>query len=160
MEDNLEEYGRAAVDKEIEEYLATKELNLTATTDGASAYKDAEYIIIATPTNYDPDKNYFDTSSIEKVIELVLETNPNAVMIIKSTIPVGYTKAIKEKYHTDNIIFSPAAIGEGLFITPRSVSGAARKLVNDGYLYKEGKAPVSYGITQAGCQVLSERESN
>lgn len=101
------------IDHEIEEYLATKELNLTATTDGASAYKDAEYIIIATPTNYDPDKNYFDTSSIEKVIELVLEVNPNAVMIIKSTIPVGYTKSVKEKYQTDNIIFSPEFLREG-----------------------------------------------
>lgn len=101
------------IDKEIEEYLATKELNLTATTDGASAYKDAEYIIIATPTNYDPDKNYFDTSSIEKVIELVLETNPKAVMVIKSTIPVGYTKSIKERYGVDNIIFSPEFLREG-----------------------------------------------
>ena len=101
------------IDKEIEEYLATKELDLTATTDGASAYKDAEYIIIATPTNYDPDKNYFDTSSIEKVIELVLETNPKAVMVIKSTIPVGYTKSIKERYGVDNIIFSPEFLREG-----------------------------------------------
>lgn len=101
------------IDKEIEEYLATKELNLTATTDGASAYKDAEYIIIATPTNYDPDKNYFDTSSIEKVIELVIETNPKAVMVIKSTIPVGYTKSIKERYGVDNIIFSPEFLREG-----------------------------------------------
>lgn len=101
------------IDKEIEEYLATKELNLTATTDGASAYKDAEYIIIATPTNYDPDKNYFDTSSIEKVIELVLETNSKAVMVIKSTIPVGYTKSIKERYGVDNIIFSPEFLREG-----------------------------------------------
>lgn len=101
------------IDKEIEEYLATKELNLTATIDGAAAYKDAEYIIIATPTNYDPDKNYFDTSSIETVIELVLKVNPNAVMIIKSTIPVGYTKSIKEKYDVDNIIFSPEFLREG-----------------------------------------------
>ncbi|MBQ6786273.1 MAG: nucleotide sugar dehydrogenase [Lachnospiraceae bacterium] len=101
------------IDNEIEEYLATKELNLTATIDGASAYRDAEYIIIATPTNYDPDKNYFDTSSIEKVIEMVLEVNPNAVMIIKSTIPVGYTKSIKEKYGIDNIIFSPEFLREG-----------------------------------------------
>lgn len=101
------------IDKEIEEYLATKELNLKATTDGAAAYKDAEYIIIATPTNYDPDKNYFDTSSIEAVIELVLKVNPNAVMMIKSTVPVGYTKSIKEKYGVDNIIFSPEFLREG-----------------------------------------------
>lgn len=101
------------IDKEIEEYLATKALNLRATTDGASAYKDAEYIIIATPTNYDPDKNYFDTSSIETVIELVQNVNPNAVMIIKSTVPVGYTKSIKAKYGIDNVIFSPEFLREG-----------------------------------------------
>ena len=101
------------IDKEIEEYLAIKELNLKATTDGAAAYKDAEYIIIATPTNYDPDKNYFDTSSSEAVIELVLKVNPNAVMMIKSTVPVGYTKSIKEKYGVDNIIFSPEFLREG-----------------------------------------------
>ena len=101
------------IDKEIEEYLATKELNLKATTDGAAAYKDAEYIIIATPTNYDPDKNYFDTSSIETVIELVMKVNNNAVMIIKSTVPVGYTKSVRGKYGTDHIIFSPEFLREG-----------------------------------------------
>lgn len=101
------------IDSEIEEYLATKELNLKATTDGAEVYKDAEYIIIATPTNYDPDKNYFDTSSIETVIELVMKVNPKAVMVIKSTVPVGYTNSIKEKYGIDNIIFSPEFLREG-----------------------------------------------
>ncbi|MDE6220833.1 MAG: UDP-glucose 6-dehydrogenase, partial [Lachnospiraceae bacterium] len=101
------------IDKEIEEYLTTKALNLKATTDGASAYRDAEYIIIATPTNYDPDRNYFDTSSIEAVIELVMQVNKEAVMIIKSTVPVGYTKSVREKFGIDNIIFSPEFLREG-----------------------------------------------
>lgn len=101
------------IDREIEEYLATKELDLKATTDGAEAYRNAEYIIIATPTNYDPDKNFFDTSSIEKVARLVLEVNKDAIMVIKSTVPVGYTEEAKRRLGTDNIIFSPEFLREG-----------------------------------------------
>lgn len=101
------------VDAEIEEYLANKELNLTATTDAEMAYKDAEFIIISTPTNYDPQKNYFDTSSVENVIETVMKVNPNAIMVVKSTVPVGYTMSVREKYHCDNIIFSPEFLREG-----------------------------------------------
>ena len=101
------------VDKEIEEYLATKELDLTATTDKAFAYEDTELVVIAAPTNYDDKKNYFDTSAVEVVIEDVLKYAPDATMIIKSTIPVGYTKATNEKYQTENIIFSPEFLREG-----------------------------------------------
>ena len=101
------------VDREIEEYLATKKLNLTATTDKVDAYKDSEFVVIATPTNYDEKKNFFNTSSVESVIEDVLKYRPEATMIIKSTIPVGYTHEIKEKYGVDNIIFSPEFLREG-----------------------------------------------
>ena len=100
-------------DKEIEQYLATKKLDLVATTDGESAYKDAELVIISTPTNYDPSKNYFDTSSVEKVIEQVMAVNGEAVMIIKSTVPVGYTESIRERFNCDNILFSPEFLREG-----------------------------------------------
>lgn len=99
-------------DEYIEKYLAEKELDLTATLDGETAYKNAEFVVIAAPTNYDSKKNFFDTSAVESVIELVLKVNPNAVMVIKSTIPVGYTASVREKYHTDNIIFSPEFLRE------------------------------------------------
>lgn len=99
-------------DDYIEKYLAEKELNLTATTDGASAYKDADFVIIAAPTNYDSRKNFFDTSAVEAVIELVTSVNPNAIMVIKSTIPVGYTESVRKKYQSSNIIFSPEFLRE------------------------------------------------
>ena len=99
-------------DKEIEEYLATKELNLIATLDAQKAYQDAEFVVIAAPTNYDPQKNYFDTSAVESVIETVMACNPNAIMIIKSTIPVGYTTSVREKTGSRNILFSPEFLRE------------------------------------------------
>ena len=99
-------------DEYIEKYLAEKELDLTATLDGESAYKDADFVVIAAPTNYDSQKNYFDTSAVEQVIKLVMEVNPNAVMVIKSTVPVGYTKSVREKMGSDDIIFSPEFLRE------------------------------------------------
>ena len=99
-------------DEYIEKYFTEKKLDLTATLDAASAYKDADFVVIATPTNYDPVKNYFDTRHVEEVIELVLQVNPQAIMVIKSTIPVGYTEGVRAKYHSDNIIFAPEFLRE------------------------------------------------
>ena len=101
------------VDAEIEDYLANKKLNLVATTDGDSAYKDAEFVIVSTPTNYDPSRNYFDTSSVESVIEQVVEVNPDAVIIVKSTVPVGFTEKARRDFKCDNILFSPEFLREG-----------------------------------------------
>lgn len=101
------------IDKEIEEYLATKNLNLTATTDAESAYKDADFIIISTPTNYDPEKNYFDTSSVEAVVEIVKKTGSNATVIVKSTVPVGYTEKLRAETGYKNMLFSPEFLREG-----------------------------------------------
>ncbi|MBO4468585.1 MAG: nucleotide sugar dehydrogenase [Clostridia bacterium] len=100
-------------DKEIEEYLANKQLDLVATTDGLSAYKDADFIVISTPTNYDEKKNYFDTSSVESVISQVISVNPDAIMIIKSTVPVGFTEGVRRAFGTDNVLFSPEFLREG-----------------------------------------------
>ena len=99
-------------DEYIEQYLAEKDLNLTATLDAEAAYKDADFVVIAAPTNYDSKKNFFDTSAVESVIELVIKYNPDAVMVIKSTIPVGYTASVRAKFHCDNIIFSPEFLRE------------------------------------------------
>ena len=111
--DMINAHKSPMIDHEIEEYLALKELKLTATTDHYFAYKEADYVIISTPTNYDPDMNYFNTRTVEAVIANVLAINPNAVMIIRSTVPVGYTEKVKAMFGTDHIIFSPEFLREG-----------------------------------------------
>lgn len=111
--DLINNHQSPIVDKEIEYFLAHKDLNLKATTDAETAYKNADFVIIATPTNYDSEKNFFDTSAVEAVIKLVKKYNPNAIMIIKSTIPVGYTDHVRKEFETENIIFSPEFLREG-----------------------------------------------
>lgn len=101
------------IDKEIEEYLATKELDLTATLDAKVVYEAADFVIISTPTNYDEKKNYFDTSSVEAVIQTVIACNPNAIMVVKSSVPVGFTQSVSGKFGSDNILFSTEFLREG-----------------------------------------------
>ena len=108
----LNQHRSPIQDEYIERYLAEKELNLKATLDGESAYRDADFVIIAAPTNYDSRKNFFDTSAVESVIQLVLRCNPETVIVIKSTIPVGFTESVREKYHCENILFSPEFLRE------------------------------------------------
>jgi len=136
-------------DEYIEKYLAEKQLDLTATLDGEAAYKDAEYVIIAAPTNYDSKKNFFDTSAVEKVIELVLKVNPDAIMVIKSTIPVGYTESVRNKYHSNNIIFSPEFLRESKALYDNLYP--SRIIVStDGSDYLNEKAEAFAGLLQQG----------
>ena len=153
-------------DEYIEKYLAEKELDLTATLDAESAYKDAEYVVIAAPTNYDSQRNYFDTSAVENVIETVLRINPKAIMVIKSTIPVGYTESVRNKYHCENILFSPEflreskALYDNLYpsrIIVGTVKGDARlekaaerfaKLLEEGAIKEEIEVRIM-GLTEA-----------
>ena len=134
-------------DDYIERYLAEKELNLTATTDGQSAYKDAEFVIIAAPTNYDSKKNFFDTSAVESVIELVMKVNPEAIMVIKSTIPVGYTESVRKKYNTDKIIFSPEFLRESKALYDNLYPSRIIVSCDDG---TREKAEIFAGLLQEG----------
>ena len=153
-------------DDYIEKYLAEKNLNLIATTDGAAAYREADFVVIAAPTNYDSKQNYFDTSAVESVIKLVLEVNPKAIMVIKSTVPVGYTESIRKKYNTKNILFSPEFLRESKALydnlypsriivgtdqtdkTLREASHTFADLLQEGAIKKD-RAPLFMGFTEA-----------
>ena len=134
-------------DDYIEKYLAEKELNLTATLDGAEAYKNAEFVIIAAPTNYDSKKNFFDTSAVEAVIELVMQVNPSATMVIKSTIPLGYTESVRKKYNTDKIIFSPEFLRESKALYDNLYPSRIIVSCDDG---TREKAEIFAGLLQEG----------
>ena len=149
-------------DEYIEKYLAEKELDLTATLDAKEAYSDADFVVIAAPTNYDSKKNFFDTSAVEAVIKLVIEYNPEAIMVIKSTIPVGYTASVREKFHCDNIIFSPEflreskALYDNLYpsriIVGTDVENA--RLVKAAHTFAELLQAVCQHISGSACQLL------
>ena len=134
-------------DEYIEKYLSEKKLHLTATLDAKSAYKDADFVVIAAPTNYDSKKNFFDTSAVEAVIKLVIEYNPDAIMVIKSTIPVGYTASIREKFHCDNIIFSPEFLRESKALYDKAANTFAG-LLQEGAI-KENIDTLIMGFTEA-----------
>lgn len=137
-------------DKEIEEYLKEKDLNLIATTDGSNAYQNADFVIISTPTNYDPKKDYFDTSSVEAVIEQVEAVNPNAVIIIKSTVPVGYTESVCKKYNADNILFSPEFLREGRALYDNLYPSRIIVGIPDGKSHLREKAELFASLLQEG----------
>ncbi|MDD6483345.1 MAG: nucleotide sugar dehydrogenase [Clostridiales bacterium] len=138
------------VDKEIEEYLEKHELDLTATTDAKEAYTDAEFVIIAAPTNYDSKKNFFDTSAVENVIELVMKYNPNGIMVIKSTVPVGYTRSIREKTGSKNIIFSPEFLREGRALYDNLYPSRIIVGTDEKDVYIEEKAKTFAGLLKEG----------
>lgn len=148
---NLLNYRKSPIrDKELEEYLSEKELNLVATMDGEGAYRKAEYVIVATPTNYDPKKNYFDTSSVEKVIELVLEENPSCTIVVKSTVPVGFTKSLQDRYQTENILFSPEFLREGRALYDNLYPSRIIVGSSEGNENMAEKARIFAGILQEG----------
>lgn len=138
------------IDNEIEEYFATKELNLYATTDARAAYEDAEFVVISTPTNYDPDKNFFDTSSVESVIKQVMDINPDAIMVIKSTIPVGYTESVREKFQCKNLIFSPEFLREGRALYDNLHPSRIVVSYPKGDCYLKEKAEIFAGLLKEG----------